>query len=92
MALSTRRHTHVTGHIGVSILWIFAPSQVELYYLTKLVVYRGRGSRWLDIDCSMGQRQMEKADEPPEQWELPSRWDIGSPPMAKPVVLYYVSI
>ena len=47
------------------ILRIFAPSQVELYCLTKPVVYRGRGSRRLDVDCSMGQRPIERADEPP---------------------------
>jgi len=48
------------------ILRIFAPSQVEvLYYLTKPVVYGGRGSRRLDVDCSTGRRPMERADEPP---------------------------
>ena len=47
------------------LLQIFVPSQVELYCLTKPVVYRGRGSRRLDVDCSMGQRPMERADEPP---------------------------
>ena len=41
------------------------PSQVELYCLTKLVVYRGRGSRRLEVDCSTGQRLMERVDEPP---------------------------
>ena len=64
MALSTKRHAHVTRHLGVSILWIFAQSQVELYVITQLVVYGVRGSS-RDVDCSTGQRPMEWADEPP---------------------------
>jgi len=48
-----------------SVLRIFAPSQVNLYDLTKLVVYGERGSRRLDVDCSTGRRPMERADEPP---------------------------
>ena len=71
MALSTRRHAHVTCHLGVSILWIFAQSQVELYVITQLVVYGVRGSS-RDVNCSTGRRLMERADEPPERWGLPS--------------------
>jgi len=37
----------------------------RIIYLTKLVVYGGRGSRRLDVDCSTGRRPMERADEPP---------------------------
>ena len=64
MVLSTRRHAHVTCHMGVSILRIFAQSQVELYVITQLVVYGVRGSS-RDVDCSTGRRPMEWADEPP---------------------------
>ena len=90
MALSTKRHAHVTCHLGVSILWIFAQSQVELYVITQLVVYRVRGTS-RDVDCSTGQRPMEWADEPPERWGSPSRRDIGSPPKAKPIALHAYS-
>jgi len=37
----------------------------RIVLLNKLVVYGGRGSRRLDVDCSTGRRPMERADEPP---------------------------
>ena len=40
-------------------------SRHRKYYLTKLVVYGGRGSRRLDVDCSTGRKPMERGDEPP---------------------------
>jgi hypothetical protein len=42
-----------------------AIASIILYCLTEPVVYRGRGSRRLDVDCSTGRRPMERADEPP---------------------------
>ena len=62
---STEGNLVFSKDVRIAILRIFAPSQVELYCLTKPVVYRGRGSRRLDVDCSTGRRPMERADEPP---------------------------
>ena len=49
----------------LNILRIFAPLQVEMYYLTKPIVCGARESRRLGVDCSTGRRPMEWADEPP---------------------------